>query len=483
MNATQKVILLVLGVMCVATVTAVVIYQYLEQREQPAVMIQPLEVDEPWPNEIPVNASAALEAPSSTDEPVALDAPDEPDGHWETSLNATDDEPTAIEQNAPATERIIRVATWNPLDIETPEWIYPAIKDPGVRGHFRQYNGNYKLYTTELIREIKRVYPDDQPATLVLLGWINVRNVRGGRPEGIDPYGLLTFIDDRTDAGLPGIWPDAGLDFWRKANDHLFRELRAADIDVDLIALDTEVSPHGLVGAFKFEGTHEAIINDPRWHEKPLLGFGGLTAGDIWPDPSPEPYRQLWEFNRMVGQHAFATAVNEVLTARLLAHYPDAMISDYRWHSKWWDVNMDMRRERKLAVARVIHALEQDRRWLQSGVGNIASPAFYGHGAYRGLTDADDQPISAVDAMLDHARELADLYGSPTRVIPWITTRQRMDANIREEKITEEKYRDWIRSLVDLGIEHFLLFNTSRDSTREQAITVQALLDAVEVGD
>lgn len=426
---------------------------------------------------------------SRTDETVERDRDEHRDPPTWTDTSppapAGDETDSELDQPAPASPpsepRSIRVATWHPPDVETPEWIYPAVRAVrGGRRMFGHYNGDYERYTAAVIREIKRLNLENRPVTLILQHWINRAHVRGNRPEGIDRFGLFTHIDDRTEEGFPGIWPDAGMEFWHQANDHLLRELKKAGIELDFFALDTEVSPHGAAGLYSFEGTHHSIVNDPRWHEKPLLGFDGLTAADIWPNPPLDDYRQLWEFNRMIGQHAFATAVNKVLTSRVLEHYPDALVSDYRWGDRWRAPETETRAERSTAVRKIIEATNADGRWLQRGVGNAGSPAFYGHRVYQGRTDDHGRPVSTLTVMLERAGELIEQYGDPKYVAPWITTRARMDENIRGERITEEAYRQWIKALVDLGIERFLWWPSGEgDPVGEQRLTVSAFEEAV----
>jgi len=431
--------------------------------------------DRDAPESDTVSAIQPDDAGDENDEPLA-DALAPP-------MNEEPEETAAAPSPQPAAgPRSIRVITWHAPNVETPEWIHQGIR--GVRRGrrmFGHYDGDYKRYTADVIQEIRRTHEPGQPVALILQHWINRANVRGNRPAGIDPHGLFTHRDDRTAAGLPGIWPEAGLEFWREANAYLLGRLKEEGVNLSFIALDTEISPHGTAGLFSFDGTFEAMVADPRWREKPLLGFDGLTAADIWEEPPLDDYRQLWMFIHFIGQQAFAAALNEVLTEPALEMFPDVLISDYRWHTRYRDPENERRPERRVALRRILDALDEDAPWKHKGVGNVASPALYGHvGAYQGATDEEGNPISVLDAMLAHAERLIELYGSPKLVAPWITTRARMDENISEEDITEEQYRQWIEALVDMGIEHFIWWPSGQgDPINEQRLTVSAFEAAV----
>lgn len=381
-----------------------------------------------------------------------------------------------------AAPRSIRVATWHPPDVDVPEWIHPAIRRvQGARRMFGHYNGNYKRYTADVIREIRRVYPEGESVTLILQHWIQ-RGWTGGSPAGIDPHGLFTHRHDRTKAGLPGIWPDAGARYWLEANHHLFSELRQAGIDVAMVALDTEVQ--AVTGPFAFEGTHEAIFADPRWEQTPLRGFDGKTAADLWPGFELGT-RESREWFRMIGLHSFAHAVNEVLTDVVLEFYPDALISDFRWHDAWRSPTPSpgaghMLRVRARVIAHIMDVMGIEDRWLQRGVGNAASPALYGTAHAGGNLDDDGNVIPTIEYMLMQAEQLIGQYGDPDLVVPWITDRRRMNQRIRDEDITVERYHEFIRALVDLGINRFLWFPAGQDDAiAPQQSTVRAFKAAV----
>jgi uncharacterized membrane protein YgcG len=366
--------------------------------------------------------------------------------------------------------RAFMVGTWHPLDIQAPDWVKPSVlRTNGHKHMFGRYDGDYITYTADVIDEIQSKYEDGEPVVLMLQHWMQKAHT-GGSPEGIDKWGMFSHKDDRTSANLPGIWPNAAMDYWHAANDYLFSELKAAGINVAILALDTEVTPRGTGGPYAFEGTHEAIVADPRWSTVPLRGFDGMTAADLWTGHPPGTM-VFDEWIRLVGRHSFAHAYNEVFQSTALVHYPDLLISDYRWH--------DLRRNRTprpgdrnrlvvraQMVAHLMDVLElEGEYWLERGVGNVASPALYGR-SY----DAD---LDLLDAMIE-------LYGSADRVVPWFTDRVRMGQNMGQN-LTVASYEKFIAALVDRGITWFLWHPGGQTIwPSEQQITVNAFKKAFD---
>lgn len=353
------------------------------------------------------------------------------------------------------------VATWHPLDVNAPEWIRPGILTVAGGKMFGQYNGDYTAYTADVIAQIESMYEPGEPVVLILQHWMQMKWT-GGNPENIDKWGMFTHVSDRTSAGLAGIWPDAAIEYWTVANEYLFSELKSSSVNVVMLALDTEVQT--VTGPYAFDGTHEAIMDDPRWDTEPLRGFDGMTAADLWPGYEPST-REYIEWIRMVGLHSFAHAFNEVLDATAMEHFPDLLISDYRWHDRNWSGTPDpddgyMLRVRAEMIGHIMLVTGVDGdTWFQRGVGNTASPAW----------------VSKERAK--NAEELVEQYGAD-RVAPWITDRSRMQ-QIMGEIVTIHDYEQFLISLTDLGIKRYLWFpGGSSSSPAEQQIAVNALRNA-----
>lgn len=406
--------------------------------------------------------------------------------------NATGESP-GLKTVGPVAEGPIQVGTWDPLVIDTPDWIFPMVyiidSKPAMPAD------EYAMKFVEVIK----TFPPERPV------WLQSHRWMGDYKPGWDKNNVLAHIEDATPQGTPGIWPDEGKELWLKRQRTFLNILKKHGCRLDFWPLDHETTVQEWAHNWSAEGTFTNIVRDPRWRTEPIPGLGlrGIRIFDPaeldkeekpWTRPgfdNVKDSRIACDAVTVAGTLMPETVLNEVFYRPIIEAYPHAAVSDYNKNRRpisglvplvdedaevpepdSWD---GRRLARMRPFWKKVHELKPELT-MHPGVGNHASPSLYGGSKWRRNPMLYDyrKGDDSVDVMLRYVDKLIEIYGDPEKVAPWIslpnftTTRHFDPKRNGQRSLTPEQYERLIIGLAERGVRKYILwFNPKTQNTPE----------------
>ena len=348
----------------------------------------------------------------------------------------------------PVAEAAIQVGCWTPLKVETPPYVFPM-----VYARWR-YGMSVEEYADKIVADIKS-RPADQPIWLQTHAWF-------GNYKPRDPRNAIAHELDATPQGTPGIWPDKGLDKWRKRHDELLRRLHEAGCRIDAWPLDNETKVSKWSRTYRLEDTFINIVRDPRWQTEPIPGVwkpGSHFVSREKIEAADDPNDAAHVIAAPLGTFMRDWVFNEYFAKPVLDLYPHAEVSDYG--------RVRGRGGRWYAAPETVMLIEREAAYLEGyyGVGNRAAIVLYG---------GRDPSVDRVGMMLASLDRYIRIAGDPRKVTPWIAppnhgaysydykAKKLIENPPEKRRFTDAEWERMILGCVQRGVRRFLLWNSPR---------------------